>query len=195
MGNSTVERVSGLEGYYHTGRFGANPEATPGIVLQEINQLTLWQVAVWPEAFAEVAKRIATDCGAKAAPKPGQSVVGKKGIVLRAEPLKFWVLGMTASELNLETEGCIVDQSHSRTRIRVSGDDAVTLLNRHLPLDLRDDAFPVGAVGSTAFHHIGITLWRNEDGYDIFMPRGFALSLWELLTHSAEQFGLETLPV
>lgn len=65
------------------------------------------------------------------------------------------------------------------------------LLNRHLPLDLREGAFPLGSVASTAFHHVGITVWRSEAGYELFLPRGFAVSLWELLRESAEQFGVE----
>jgi len=58
-------------------------------------------------------------------------------------------------------------------------------------LDLRDASFPVGSVASTAFHHVGITLYRSEAGYDLFLPRGFALSLWEMLLESAAQFGGE----
>jgi sarcosine oxidase gamma subunit len=46
-------------------------------------------------------------------------------------------------------------------------------------------------VAATAFHHVGVTLWRSEAGYELFLPRGFALSLWELLYESAQQFGVE----
>ena len=63
--------------------------------------------------------------------------------------------------------------------------------NRHLPLDLRPASFPVGSVASTAFHHVGVTLWRSDDGFELFLPRGFALSLWEMLLESAAQFGGE----
>ena len=38
----------------------------------------------------------------------------------------------------------------------------------HLPLDLRDAFCPVGSVASTALHHVGITLWRSEDGFEHF---------------------------
>ena len=194
MANQSQERVSGLHGYYQTGRFGADNGSEPGVTLQEINELTLWQVAAWPEAFVAVSNKVAKECGVSAAPVPGKAEVGKNVTLLRTEPLKYWVIGMQPGELSAD-EGAIVDQSHSRTRLRVSGPDAVNLLNRHLPLDLRESAFPVGSVASSALHHIGITLWRNKDGYDLFIPRGFAASLWELITHSAEQFGYETLAV
>ena len=58
-------------------------------------------------------------------------------------------------------------------------------------MDLRDDFFPVGTVASSALHHVGITLWRSNDGFDLFLPRGFALSTWEILIETAAQFGAE----
>ncbi|MBT3770493.1 MAG: sarcosine oxidase subunit gamma, partial [Acidiferrobacteraceae bacterium] len=39
--------------------------------------------------------------------------------------------------------------------------------------------------------HVGVTLWRSPTGLDLFVPRGFALSLWEMLLETAEQFGLD----
>jgi sarcosine oxidase gamma subunit len=38
---------------------------------------------------------------------------------------------------------------------------------------------------------VGVTLRRSDAGYELFIPRGFAVSLWELLVETAEQFGLE----
>jgi heterotetrameric sarcosine oxidase gamma subunit len=64
-------------------------------------------------------------------------------------------------------------------------------LNRHLPVDLRDGACPVGSVVSTALHHVAVALWRSEHGFELFLPRGFALSCWEVLLETAEQFGVE----
>lgn len=198
MANTTPPRISGLHRHYQIGRSGAHQAQPPGIVLQEINALSLWQIAAWPDSFAQLAPRIAQDYGISAAPKPGKSASGnsasgKSAAVLRIEPLKFWILAPQITPLAPEL-GCVIDQSHSRTCIRLSGARAVVLLNRHLPLDLRAARFPADSVASTAFHHIGITLWHHADGYDLFMPRGFALSLWGLLEHSALQFGLEILP-
>ena len=49
----------------------------------------------------------------------------------------------------------------------------------------------VDQVASGGIHHVGVTLWRSKTGYELFLPRGFAESLWELLIETAEQFGLE----
>ncbi len=64
-------------------------------------------------------------------------------------------------------------------------------LNRLLPLDLRPDRFGVNQIASAGIHHVGVTLRRSDAGYELFIPRGFAVSLWELLVETAEQFGLE----
>ncbi|MBT5980063.1 MAG: hypothetical protein HOG65_02320 [Acidiferrobacteraceae bacterium] len=87
--------------------------------------------------------------------------------------------------------GATLDLSHSRTHIRISGPEASTCLNRFIPIDLRESHFTDGQVASSGFHHVGVTLWRSPTGLDLFVPRGFALSLWEMLLETAEQFGLD----
>jgi len=139
--NSTtsIERVSALAGHYQ-------PVASsqPGVTLTEIRNLTLWQLALWPDT------------------------VDAK-------------------------DGARLDLSQSRTHIRVTGTHATTVLNSYLPLDLREQSFPVDSVASTAFHHVGVTLYRSAEGYDLFVPRGFAVSLWELLCEASEQYQLEVI--
>ena len=110
--------------------------------------------------------------------------------MLRIEPMKWWLVGIEAPGFEAD-KAVTLDLSHSRTRVRVSGDDAAEFLNRHFPLDLREASFPPGSVASSATHHVGVTLWRSADGYELFIPRGFALSLWEGFVESAQQFGVE----
>lgn len=183
-----VERASALEGHYQTGRFGAEGDA--GVTLTEVRDLVLHQVAAWPETMAAAGAKAAKAVGAKSAPGPGAASVGPKGVLLRIEPLKWWLFGAEVPELTA-AEGATLDLSHARTHLRVSGPDAATLLNRDLPIDLRDASFPVGSVAASVFHHVGITVWRSDAGYDLLVPRGFALSLWEVLAEGAAQFGGE----
>jgi len=115
--------------------------------------------------------------------------------LLRVEPLKWWLIGTPVAPLNLTVEhGTTVDLSHSRTRIRITGARAAELLGRHLPLDLREASFPVAAVAASQLHHVGVTLWRSARGYDLFIPRGYALSVWQVLLQTAAQFNAAVLP-
>ena len=183
-----AERVSALAGHYRPGHLG-DPDRT-GVILHEVPDLLLQQVAAWPVSIEEVGASIAALIGCAAAATPCRAATGAGGAMLRIEPLKWWLYGVEAPAFDAE-QGATLDLSHARTHLRVGGDDAAEFLNRHFPLDLRPNSFPVGAVASSATHHVGVTLWRSADGYELFIPRGFALSLWEGFIESAAQFGLE----
>ena len=183
-----IRRISALEGYYHKGVFGKKDNL--GVMITEVRNLTLYQVAAWPDTLNDVGKKIAEFLSLPEYPEANKGLSVNEVSMLRLEPLKWWVIGREILEIAAE-EGSILDLSHSRTHIRISGKHATTLLNRHLPVDLRDVAFPVNSVASTAFHHVSITLWRSKKGYELFLPRAFALSLWEVLLETAAQFGYE----
>ena len=63
-----------------------------------------------------------------------------------------------------------------------------------LPIDLRDKTFPDLSSASTAIHHVSVKLLKiSLNNYRLFIPRGFALSIWEILLETADQFGYEVL--
>jgi len=187
-----VERVSSLEGFNaprETGRIG---ESGPGVTLSERRIGSLWQIAAWPDRLAAAGEAAANAAGVAAAPGPGQSDSGTATLI-RTEPLKFWLASddpLPRPDISAE-DGTVLDQSHARTVIRVTGPHALDLMARAVPVDLRPVAFPEGAVASTGLHHVGVTILARGGGYDIFTPRSFALSLWEHLIEIAAQFGVE----
>lgn len=188
MADIAIDRVSALEGHYDKGRHGVG-SGDAGVIVTEVPDLVLWQMAVWPESLDSAAGQLAQSSGVGDIPGFAMATGTESKALLRIEPLKFWVYGDIATSASAD-ESVVVDLSHSRTQLRISGEHVTTLLNSYLPLDLRERSFPVNSVASTAFHHVGITLWRSPAGYELFLPRGFALSLWELLQESAMQYGL-----
>lgn len=186
-----ADRISALVGHYQQGKSGLlGKDGIAGVSLQDVQGLVLYQVAAWPESVNAVGELVAKTVGCKQAPGPCTAEAGKKAAALRIEPLKWWLYGVEAPQVDAE-QGATLDISHSRTQIRIGGPGASSLLNRHLSLDLREQSFPVGSVASSVIHHVGVTLWRSDKGYELFIPRGFALSLWEGIVESARQFGLE----
>ena len=183
-----ADRVSALAGHYPTGHHGA-PDSN-GVTLQDMHGLVLQQVAVWPESIDAVGAELAQQLGIDAAPGPCTAAAGSGGAMLRIEPLKWWLFGAEAPALDAQ-QGVTLDLSHSRTHLRVAGANATDFLGRHFPIDFREASFPVGALASTMTHHVGVTIWHSADGYELFIPRGFALSLWEAFVESAAQFGLD----
>lgn len=185
-----VERVGALDGHYQRGRFGK--QGAPDVSLQLVDNLRLYQVAAWPECWQQVGSLLAKTIGAETAPQPASASSGDNGSMLRIEPLKWWLID-TAEPVLEAAQASIIDLSHARCRVRISGVAATTLLNRLLPLDLRERSFAVGSVASSAMHHIGVTLWLSQHGYELLLPRSFALSAWQVLFESAEQFGIEVI--
>ena len=186
-----ADRISALADHYQQGKSGLlGKDGMAGVSLEDVQDLVLYQVAAWPDSVDSVGEQVAQAVGCKKAPGPCKAEAGKKVAALRIEPLKWWLYGAKAPDIEAE-QGATLDISHSRAQIRITGAKAISLLNRHLSLDLREQSFPVGSVASSVIHHVGVTLWRSEMGYELFIPRGFALSLWEGIVESATQFGVE----
>ena len=87
-----------------------------------------------------------------------------------------------------------LDISHAFTGIEIKGDNSSLFLNRHLPIDLRSKNFPDLSSASSAIHHVSVKLFKiSSKNYCLYIPRGFALSIWEILLETADQFGYEVL--
>ena len=108
------------------------------------------------------------------------------------EPLKLWLLNR---EIEISEEiATTLDMSHAFTGIEIKGDSSTLFLNRHLPIDLRNNNFPDLSSASTAIHHVSVKLFKiSLNNYCLYIPRGFALSIWEILLETADQFGYEVL--
>lgn len=202
------ERISALSEHFRRGQYGS-PGKT-GVIIELVPDLKLWQLAAWPTTVdvLQAQARQLIDASETAVRKESPlniGVRGQKGSLLRVEPLKWWLLDVTP-ELPDPDTGTAIDLSHSRTRLRISGESAAALLNRYIPLDLRlasrrhtrkseeERAVPAeinNRVMSSAIHHVSVTLWETSIGYELFVPRGYAVSLLTLLCLGAEQFGYE----
>lgn len=183
-----ANRVSALDGYYKIGFFGEKEKID--LKISEVRNLKLYQIAFWSNTLVEAGNEFAKTLGFERYPGQRLALAKKEVALLRIEPLKFWLINNNIPAISAE-KGNVLDLSFSRTHLKFSGNNSTALLNRHLPIDLRDQSFPLNTVASTSFHHVGVTLWRSGQGYELFIPRAFVLSLWEILLESAAQFGYE----
>ena len=191
-----LEKFSALASHYHTGPAGDIGAAGPGVTLHEIRDAGLWQIAGWPETMDAVGETLAELVGADSAPGPLKSAKGAKGTLIRAQPFVWWLIraneATAAQAMKIDAElGTALDLSHSRAVIRIEGPRARDLLNRGLPTDLRPDSFPEGSFSGGAIHLVGVNLHHRDGGYDLYVSRGFAVTLWEFLTETAAQWGYE----
>ncbi len=72
-----------------------------GISLAPLARGSIWQVACWPETFDETEGELAAAFRAEA-PRPGQVAVGPDDrLLIRVEPLKWWIIGPDGAECPL----------------------------------------------------------------------------------------------
>jgi len=183
-----TKRSSALESNYSVGIHSTNDASR--LQFSEIKNLQLTQVAAWPDFINKVGLDISNHLNLKEYALPNKAIVKNSVVMMRIEPLKWWIIGSDVPILSSD-EGTSLDLSHSFTHLEISGPSTSLFLNRHLPLDLREKYFPVNSVASSVIHHVSVKLWRSNSGYHLFIPRGFTLSLWEIFLETASQFGYE----
>ena len=183
-----LNRHSAIKQNYNVGKFPFNDNI--GIIFSENHNLTIQQIAAWPEEILNIETLFFDQFGIQQKIDFNQGKIMKNNSLWRMEPLKWWLLG-TSLEVP-ENLGTSLELSHAFTSISIEGKKSDILLNRHLPLDLRLDNFPINSSASSAIHHVSVKLFRiREKEFKLFIPRGFALSIWEILLETASQFGYE----
>lgn len=87
----------------------------------------------------------------------------------------------------LQPEATAIDQSHGRSRIRLSGVGVEQVLSTMTATDLALAAFPPGFSRGTSFSHIAAHLFRaDKNAFEIIVLRSFAQSLWDQLLRAGE---------
>lgn len=95
---------------------------------------------------------------------------------------------------SLSADAAVSDQSHARAALRVSGARIREVLAKGSMVDLHASVSPVRMTALTSFGHMGVQLWRTEDGpdgatFEILVARSMAGSFWSWFAASAAEFG------
>jgi len=192
--------LSPLAGHAEPGVFGDCREQ-PGIVLQERLPTCLVQVGAWPETEDAVTSVIASVAGCAVSQRPAGSSHDERTAVLHLGAGRYLVesrdgglAAALAEQIDVE-RGCLVDLGHGRVVLRVAGHEASRLLAKGLAIDLDPAAFAPLQVAQSAIHEIGVIVRRlDAETFDLYVYRGFALSLWQWLTDAAAEFGYRVEP-
>jgi len=89
----------------------------------------------------------------------------------------------------------VSDQSGGHVVFRVGGRKIRETLAKGFPIDLDPRAFKLGDAATTVVSHVGVTIWRCEDGtdgsacFEIALFRSHSQSFWDWFTSSAAEFG------
>ena len=88
-----------------------------------------------------------------------------------------FLIGADAPEMG--PAAALTDQSGGWAAFRISGPKAPDVLARHVPLDLRDAAFPPGRAVRAPLGHMSSVLWRGQDGsFCVMVFRSMARTAW-----------------
>lgn len=190
-----IKRRSAIDGAYTIGPFGAVSD-TPGVRIHERRDLTIIHVDTGDDPTCD--ENIAAAVG-HALPDANRSVDGSGYRIIWAGPGRWLVIGQdeaygtTASKLSLvAANAAFNDVSSSRAVIRISGNRARDVLAAGCTIDLHPDVFGPGRSATTDIDHVAVTLdCIDRDTFDVYVPRGFALSFWEWLLEAAAEHGGE----
>lgn len=191
-------RRSALAAVYRTGDFGAVPPAGPGLVLAERRGLALVQLASDPQHYDRIATRI-EDAMALALPQtPNRARMAGELAALWTGPGRVLLVAPDRRDLEAELssalageEVAITDLGHSRTVVRMFGPHLRDVLSKGCGLDFHPQAFGAGASLQTSYEKIAVLIHALDDAptVDLYVPRGFAVSLWQHLLEGALEFG------
>lgn len=190
-----LERRSALAAVYIPQIIGGGG----ALLICERGNRDLIQVAGWPDTFAALAAVVAAKLGV-AAPRNGKIASAADGrAIFRVAPERLWITapmgdGIVAAMLDsLPQDAIVTEIRHSRTVIRITGLNAQALLNRGLPIDLDPSVFPANGFAQSVMHHIPVLVHRlaggDNDSFDVYVPREYAVSFWEWVLDAAAPFG------
>jgi heterotetrameric sarcosine oxidase gamma subunit len=184
-------------GVLKPGRHGAR-DGAPGVALSERTGLALCVISARTgKANAVAAKllsvtgldlpmgprRVSQDGFALIGTAPGQWLAVAEGVGARA------LLGKLAAALKgLAT---VVNQSHGKAVLRISGPRARDVLAKGCSLDLHQRVFGPGSAATTPIALIDCQVWQVDERptYDLAVPTSYAESFSSWITASAAEYG------
>ena len=102
-------------------------------------------------------------------------------------------LGATGNLVTTSNLGAVVDQSHGRCGLRLSGLHARKVMAKNTAIDLHPRAFGPGQCAMTSVAHMNATVIQVDDlpTYDLFVIRSLARSFAHAIEHACHEFASE----
>ena len=121
---------------------------------------------------------------------PGAGASSEAGGVaaLSIGPGRWLLIAAEAAISNLPTPSedaaAVTDLSGGRAILSLTGRNAARTLMKGTAVDLDPSIFAPGSVAATALARMAVVIWRRGDGYDVIVPRSYAVAMRDWLTVS-----------
>lgn len=198
-----VQRRSALYNRYTVGTTG--PQRAKGVVFAERRPLTIINLQ---GSAGDAAFREAVQNGIGMDLPESTDTVASSGThtVLWLGPDRWWLVSLPEmasaleGDLNTALNGqaiAVTDVSHGWTAVRIGGEAARDLLAKLCSLDLHPRSFKPGSCVQTELRGFYVVLHAVDETprFDLFLPRSYAVSMWEWLVDAAAEFALRIDPV
>jgi heterotetrameric sarcosine oxidase gamma subunit len=170
--------------------------------LQERKALTAIQVLAFANQYQKVAAAISKTLGIDCPLSPGICNANEHTQIAWNGP-NSWMIIASDEESKREpggllkslqkavgNSGAVVDQSHGRCALRLSGTHARKVMAKNTAIDLHPLAFGPGKCALTSVAHMSALVIQVDDSpsYDLFVARSLARSFAHAIEHACHEF-------
>ncbi len=169
-----------------------------GLVVRARPNTTSIQVMAFKNQYAATAEALGTALGIACPTTPGVCNTSETTQLAWNGPNQWMIIseGQTAESLletvdnAVEDKAAVIDQSHGRVGLRLSGEHARAVMQKICALDLHERSFAPGNCALTTIAHITALLIQTDETptYDMFVNRSFARSFAHSVAHSCAEF-------
>jgi sarcosine oxidase subunit gamma len=191
--------VSALDGIVAAGRTGLRT-GEAGVVVSELRGAGLATVTARRDQRAALIDAVRAAWGVELPGLP-RRVCGRDIAFIWSGPDQWLACASAIPAAGMEALlaeplaglAAIVEQSHGRTILRVTGARVRETLAKGVAIDLHPRAFMAGYAAVTSVSHVGVHLWQTDERptYELAVARSLAQSFWHWLEASAAEYGLE----
>ena len=166
-----------------------------GLRFEERPALTAIQVLAFAKQHEATAKAVTKALGVECPTNPGVCNA-KDGIQVTWNGPNNWIIISEQDDLLLAKlqkavgdMAAVVDQSHGRCGLRLSGAHARTVMAKNCALDFHPEFFKTGESALTSVAHMNALIIQVDDEtYDLFIARSLARSFAHAIEHSCAEF-------
>jgi len=170
--------------------------------LQERKSLTAIQVLAYSKQYQAAANAISKALGIECPASPGICNANEHTQVAWNGPNSWMIIASDGEAKRKPGEllkslqkavgdfGAVVDQSHGRCALRLSGTHAREVMVKNTSIDLHPIAFGAGQCALTAVAHMSALVIQVDDApsYDLFVARSLARAFAHAIEHACHEF-------
>lgn len=167
----------------------------PGFELHERPIAALWQVAAFKGCGSALAGKLAGLFDGQT-PQVGKTLAADDMALIWSGPDQWWLTSETQSQAALgerlaplvsPDEAVMLDLSHARCCLRLTGERRFDILNKSCSLDFL--SFQPGDVAMTLVEQLAVTLLAvDQDTTYLYVTSSFAQALVDYLDHGAAEY-------